>query len=179
MLFHRSTRAVSLTEKGEIFYSYAVRIMDLYEEALRIGEEKKNLRVGYFENSNDYLFSRYLLPFMHDQPEYVVEPVKLTAREAEKAFAEQTIDCLFAAGAFPLDSARYRYTHLFDAFPCVMMHRKHPLAGRESLINSDLSGQHILGTPMRNLSERSRKLENAIRENSKDSTISNENIPLD
>jgi DNA-binding transcriptional LysR family regulator len=178
-LFNRNTRSVIFTEKGYSFYTYAEQIIHLYYESLRIGSEKPSILVGYFENSNDYLFSHYLVPFLDNYPDISVNPVKITAQEVDSAFDEKRIDCLFSAGTLLDQNPSYRFTHLFDANYCALMLSSHKLAYKESLTITDLDGIQLLGTPKRNLSGNSKKIEDAIKAHCPSCHISNENISLD
>jgi DNA-binding transcriptional LysR family regulator len=156
-LFDRSNRSGTLTEAGVILLSYAQRMLNMREEALRaIGElramHRGRLTIGANESTSLYLLPRLLLDYRKQHPQIKIEVYRNISERIPSEVLERNLDFGFlsfdpmhpALESLPV----YRDELVFVTSP------RHRLAGRKRVSVADLGEEqfiaHNVKTPSRN-----------------------------
>ena len=156
-LFDRSNRSGTLTEAGVILLSYAQRMLNMREEALRaIGElramHRGRLTIGANESTSLYLLPRLLLDYRKQHPQIKIEVYRNISERIPSEVLERNLDFGFlsfdpmhpALESLPV----YRDELVFVTSP------RHRLAGRKKVSVADLGEEqfiaHNVKTPSRN-----------------------------
>ncbi|MBR4823524.1 MAG: LysR family transcriptional regulator [Spirochaetaceae bacterium] len=146
-IFNRSTRGVTLTERGKDFIKDAQNLYSKYEELLKkhCGAEKKIFSVStlyyafarkaFVEIVKKYSAQGYDFAFCEKKASDVIEDV---------ADETSTIGILYLSDSNreeiikSLKSAKLEFHHLTECNAFVYLHKKHPLAKKESISLKEL-----------------------------------------
>lgn len=96
-LFHRSTRAINLTEQGEIYLRYAVRMLELSDEAeAELHENNAGLRGSLRVACSNGFGRKFLIPAL--VPWYAMHPqlhIELLLSDKVSQIIEERVDVAF------------------------------------------------------------------------------------
>jgi DNA-binding transcriptional LysR family regulator len=156
-LLDRSNRSGTLTEAGVILLSYAQRMLNLREEALRaIGElramHRGRLTIGANESTSLYLLPRLLLDYRKQHPQIKIEVYRNISERIPSEVLERNLDFGFLSFD-PMHPALESLPVYRDELVLVTS-PQHWLAGRKKVSVADLGGEqfiaHNVKTPSRN-----------------------------
>ena len=149
-LIDRDSRAVSLTEAGEVFFREAKTVLRDWNAALeRVRSTQKGataiVRVGYLRNAARPLLVPFVRHMADAHPGVRLSLVCLEHTELKRALAEHDVDVAIAVNVNPKLSRNYRSTLLYeDSFSVVCAHDS-ALANRSGTIAlEDLIGHKLL-----------------------------------
>lgn len=97
-LFVRNPRGVTLTEEGQILYSYVAQAIEQINEGEKLIRQLKNqsygtVRIGISNTLCKYYFIPYLREFHQQYPKLKIEIVNRTSPETLKLMEEGRLDC--------------------------------------------------------------------------------------
>jgi len=156
-LFDRSNRSGTLTEAGEILLSYAQRMLNMREEALRaIGElramHRGRLTIGANESTSLYLLPKLLLDYRKQHPQIKIEVYRNISERIPSEVLERNLDFGFLSFD-PMHPSLESLPVYRDELVLVTSPR-HRLAGKTSASVADLGAEefiaHNVKTPSRN-----------------------------
>ena len=147
-LFIRTTRAVTPTPYGEIFFKQAERVMENWNRLISLGlQQEKRLRIAMLERMKALYLPKAIGLFHQKHPDINIEV---------ETVDEQALSHLFDDDQFDLVLLRHSVADRFlgdDHFTCeiffhepveVLMGKEHPLAARDSLCAEELRSYKIL-----------------------------------
>lgn len=155
-LFDRSSKSGTLTEAGQTLYSYAQRMINLRDEAVRaIGELKGmyrgRLSIGANESTSLYLLPPLLLKYREQHPHIRIEVYRNVSERIPSEVLERNLD-------FGFLSYDPMHPHLesFEVYKdelVLVVPPKHPLAKAKQVTVRDLGREsfiaHNVKTPAR------------------------------
>ena len=131
-LFERINRKLYITETGRMFYTYAVHIVDSFdqmEKGLRDWDQLGVLRVGTTIALGTDLLPRVLVRFQQSHPGLQVRSVVSNGAALQKALLDNELDFAVVEGYF---SKTHFEWQLFRQEPFVgICHKNHPFCGRK------------------------------------------------
>lgn len=149
-LFYRTTRAVSLSEAGRVFFEENHRLLDglrgAIERARRAAEgQSGRLRLGHMAFATTEVMPRAVKAFHDAYPDVAIELVHSRTQAQKLALARREIEAGFIIGPFAHTD--------FDGFTvarerlCAILPERHPLAVRDRVRLADLAAcPFVLGT---------------------------------
>ncbi|MCD8015686.1 MAG: LysR family transcriptional regulator [Lachnospiraceae bacterium] len=182
-LFYRTTRSVSLTEEGKIFYAGTEQMLNTFHSSVaqcrHLHEHTEyTLRLGIPENTEDFFFPHLFSQYHLDRPNVRLIPVKCQVQEVQSALRSGKIDMRLAASDMAVQESELEYHHLFMASYCCQMHNEHPLAGASVLRASEFNFCRLLVPPMP-AAPHTRGIVEDIRAKSPNATLSGEDVSID
>lgn len=156
MLFVRKARGVDLTHHGRALLPYAESILRLAGEAVaELGAldrlEAGSLRLGAFPTANAALVPRAIAAFSRAHPGVSMTLSEGTTRRQLALLEMGDID-LAVISAFPgqpLPDTRVTLEHLLDDQMYVAFGRDHPLARRQTVSLTELTGERWIAGDVR------------------------------
>lgn len=155
-LFDRSSKSGTLTEAGHTLYSYAQRMLNLRDEALRAMAELKGmyrgrLSIGANESTSLYLLPPLLLKYREEHPHIRIEVYRNISERIPSEVLERNLDFGFLSYN-PLHPQLESFEVYRDELVLVV-YPKHPLAKAKSVSVRDLGQEsfiaHNVKTPAR------------------------------
>ena len=155
-LFDRSSKSGTLTEAGQTLYSYAQRMINLRDEAVRaIGELKGmyrgRLSIGANESTSLYLLPPLLLRYRERHPHIRIEVYRNVSERIPSEVLERNLDFGFLSYD-PLHPQLESFEVYKDELVLVVP-PKHPLARAKQVTVRDLGREsfiaHNVKTPAR------------------------------
>jgi len=155
-LFDRSSKSGTLTEAGQTLYSYAQRMINLRDEAVRaIGELKGmyrgRLSIGANESTSLYLLPPLLLKYREQHPHIRIEVYRNVSERIPSEVLERNLDFGFLSYD-PL----HPHLESFEVYKdelVLTVPPKHPLAKAKQVTVRDLGREsfiaHNVKTPAR------------------------------
>lgn len=133
-LFHRSKNAFRLTEAGNVYVSYAKRILQLKHEAYGIlndmaDNKTGHLRVGLTPERGLQMFVAVYPKFYKLYPKLTIEPLEISVKKQVSMIANGYLDLGFVT-LFEREKEGYEYVHIKDEELFLAIPRSHPLASR-------------------------------------------------
>jgi DNA-binding transcriptional LysR family regulator len=146
-LFDRSQKTPALTEVGQVFHGYALRIIGLRDQAREVVADMRELRsgrvrVGANESTSLYLLPDIILAFRARFPQVKVEIYRHPSELLPREVLERNVDFALTANE-PVDSDLLAFPVLKDELTLIMS-PKHPLARRDSVNVKDLGNEAFL-----------------------------------
>ena len=132
-LFDRAERTPRLTEAGHVLHDYALRILQLREQAREaVAElralERGRVRVGANESTSLYLLPQVILAYRERHPHIKVEIRRLVSERLPREVLERNIDLALMASE-PKERDLTAFPVLKDEL-VLILHPRHPLAAR-------------------------------------------------
>ena len=156
VLFDRSSKSGTLTEAGQTLYSYAQRMINLRDEALRaIGElrgmYRGRLSIGANESTSLYLLPPLLLKYREAHPHIRIEVYRNVSERIPSEVLERNLDFGFLSYD-PMHPSLESFEVYHDELVLVVP-PKHHLAKNKQVTVRDLAGEtfvaHNVKTPAR------------------------------
>jgi DNA-binding transcriptional LysR family regulator len=148
LLIDRSQKQFQLTREGQRVYESAKEMLHTYDMLMSELQEMKKIISGTIRISTIYSIGLHELPpyikkFLHDFPSVNVRVEYRRSNLVYEDILHNSVD--FGLVAFParlrqIEVLPFREDHLV-----VITHPQHPLAKREEIAVSDLSGQKFIG----------------------------------
>ena len=143
-LFDRNTKAVKLTEQGEVL---AEALQGINAEWAEAKERAKNISrrhtitisIGCQENirANSYL-SHLLYEFKQQNPDLEIEKEKVEQSRLIEGLLNDYYDCIFAAAHNIKILRNISHTTLYEDEVGLVMHKSHPLYKKENISIEDM-----------------------------------------
>ncbi|KAB2330343.1 LysR family transcriptional regulator [Bacillus mesophilum] len=135
-LFERTTRIISLTESGEIFYNHVISILQVYNLALKDMEEiklvgKGIVTIGVIESSRFWL-PKIIRSFSVKYPEIKIN-FKNIIRPKDVETALVNYDIHFAITTHPITNPNLERYELFQEEFVILLPAHHPLSKDKSI----------------------------------------------
>ncbi|HZS09808.1 MAG TPA: LysR family transcriptional regulator [Blastocatellia bacterium] len=155
-LFDRSSKSGTLTEAGQTLYSYAQRMINLRDEALRAMGELKGmyrgrLSIGANESTSLYLLPPLLLKYREEHPHIRIEVYRNVSERIPSEVLERNLDFGFLSYD-PMHPSLESFEVYHDELVLVVP-PKHPLAKNKQVSVRDLGKEtfvaHNVKTPAR------------------------------
>lgn len=130
-LIRRNTRKFELSKEGEIFLSYAKKMMGTYEEMLKNVQKNQEIKIGCMPVLAPYHFARLVADFRKEYPD-----IKLVIDERIASDIQENsdrYDFLILRENMMEDQKKFRFSPLYDDKLCAVLYEKHPLYGRDRL----------------------------------------------
>lgn len=147
VLLERTSKGSSLTETGERFLDYAVRIRKLQKEAEAAcssgGVRSKVVRIGACGEDTVILHER-IKQFSGICPDIQITFRQYDYREYFTRLENDEIDLFVLPFDNTLDKKGLQFISLMETGICCQMNRSHILAGRECLDIADLRGRDLI-----------------------------------
>ena len=131
-LFHRSKNDFRLTQAGQVYVSYARKILRLKQEAYNIlndmaGNKRGTLRVGLTPERGIAMFMSIYPAFYAEYPHITIEPLEIGVREQLSRLTKGYLD-LGIVTVTEKDRSSFEYIHLMSEDLVLAIPRSHPLA---------------------------------------------------
>lgn len=148
-LFVRSTRSVSITPAGQVFVTYAERVMDSYHElnrALNAYAEKKrhNIRIGLFSQAEYSVFPTLIAGFIAGNPRFHVNISIVNEQELVSGVLDDTLDFSFIR-CYPNNLPdQIMARPLFSDPIYVLLHKDDPLAAKDEITRQEIEKYQLI-----------------------------------
>lgn len=131
-LFHRSKNDFRPTKVGDIYITYAKRILNLKKEAYNIindiaDNKRGNLRIGLTPNRGITMFINTYLRFYEKYPYITIEPKELSVRQQLSLLSKDYLDFGFVT-VTEKEKTDDEYIHILDEDILLGIPRTHPMA---------------------------------------------------
>ena len=149
-LIDRSTRPISLTPGGKIFFREAKAIVNHMDMAVMRSQEASTglsgtLRIGYTKGYEQGLLPRLLREFRREYPNIFLTCFRNDTDLLAAGIASMEYDVIFTWDSTNIRLEDSLQTRLLERLPLyVALYSNHPLARRESLRREDLKGENLL-----------------------------------
>ncbi len=149
-LFRRTTREVSMTAAGEIFFERTRDIMQNLQRATEIARQASTgktgrIRIGYMSFAASRILPESIRKYTERFPEVSVETRYLNTQAQKIALSRNEIDAGFLLG--PFDHAQFRSRLISSEELVALVSKTHPLAKKASLTLAELAAEPlVLGT---------------------------------
>lgn len=130
-LIRRNTRKFELSKEGEIFLSYAKKMMGTYEEMLKNVQKNQEIKIGCMPVLAPYHFARLVADFRKEYPDIKLVIDERIASEIQEN--SDRYDFLILRENMMEDQKKFRFSPLYDDKLCAVLYEKHPLYGRDRL----------------------------------------------
>lgn len=141
-LIRRNTRHFELTREGEVFWKYASRMTDLYEEMLQGIQKNREIKIGCMPVLAPYHLARTLAEFHECHPE--IQLILEEKRAQEILESAESYDFMILREAMDRTDSKYRCIPLYDDRLCAVLCENHPLSGRKSIALKELSNDPFI-----------------------------------
>lgn len=146
-LFERSQKSPVLTDAGQLFYDYALRILTLRDQALEVVGELQTLkrgrvRIGANESTSLYLLPHLILDYRAKHPDVMVEISRHTSDRLPREVLDRNVDFALLAHE-PVDSQLESFPVLRDRL-VLIVYPEHPLATCKSVTIEGLGSEAFL-----------------------------------
>lgn len=144
-LFIRSSGGVRPTADALRLKPHAVRILNEFESLQKNlsqpDEPEELLTVAMAYGILNFIGSDFIASFYREYPNTRLNLLEMPDSVIEEQLAKGRID--MAVLPAPLDSSRFTGVPMMAARHCLLIHKSHPLAGKESIQYSDLADQPL------------------------------------
>lgn len=147
-LFNRNTHGISLSEFGELFLPFAMRISDVqneYESALKSYRRMKSssFSIGVVHNLQYFGAIKLLVGFRDLYPDCIINAEELEENKLESMFKNKQINLITAA--FPSDVVpQAPFIPIAEGHIVAVMCSSHPLARKNSISLQDLENEPLI-----------------------------------
>lgn len=146
-LFERTTRDVSLTPAGRVFYEQNAQLLHRYKDtvaaARQVAEGKAGqLRIGYMAFAATELMPQTVARFQRSHPQVNVQMRYLRTQGQKLALARNEIDVGYMIG--PFEHSEVKTTLLASDRLYVVTPRNHPLARQHTVRPADLAEHDLI-----------------------------------
>lgn len=131
-LFDRTTRNVKLCKGGTIFYDYAKRMIDMYDECSRTlndvrTQDKKKLVIGYPSSLGQYRIPALLAKFIYCYPDVNMEIINDREPRLTEYLQEKKLHFLFTTQPLNESNDISKQLYVADTL-CILLPYDHPMA---------------------------------------------------
>ncbi len=131
-LFHRSKNDFRLTEAGQVYVSYAKKILQLKHEAYNILNDMADnktgtLRIGLTPERGTPMFMSIYPDFYARYPRITIEPLEIGVKEQLSRISKGYLDLGFVT-VTDRDRSSFEYVHLLSEELVLAIPRTHPAA---------------------------------------------------
>lgn len=147
-LFNRSTHGVSLTEFGELFLPFAIRISDVqneYESVLQSYKKMKSssLTIGVVHNLQYFRAIKFLVGFRDLYPDCIINAEEQEEHKLKNMFKNKRINLLTAA--LPSDMVPDApFIPIAEGHIVAVISSSHPLSRKKSISLHDLENEPLI-----------------------------------
>ncbi len=147
LLFERRHRGVRLTEAGQHFLEHVANGLEHLDHAVRTAGtiargERGRLRVGLYSSMGAGFLAELLGQFREQHPAVDLQIIEGRARDTIREVRDAQLDVAFVVGLPP---AGYCHSKpLWTEVLLVALPERHPLAGAESVMWSELASENFL-----------------------------------
>ena len=152
-IFHRTSRGVKVTERGESFVRDAGELYAHYEALLKkySAKEKKAFSVSalYYAFARS-AFVKIVKDFAHNEYDFAFREKKASGVIEDVALGKSELGILYLSDSNRetisknLKSNNLEFHHLTECNAFVYLHKNHPLAKKESLSLDEISAYHFI-----------------------------------
>ena len=147
LLFERRHRGVRLTEAGQHFLEHVATGIEHLDHAVRTAGaiargEQGRLRVGLYSSIAAGFLAELLSQFREQYPAVDLQITEGRARDTIREVREARLDVAFVVGVPPAGECHSK--PLWTEVLLFALPERHPLAGAESVMWSELSGENFL-----------------------------------
>lgn len=143
-LFRRSSKGVTLTEKGEVTFreiSKLLRVIDNTITNLRRQNGRKSLNIGFSPSLSSHFLKEAISLFNQLHPNVLISLHDLSSEEMAEGILSGKLDVIIGVEYV---KEWITWEKLYTIPQKVVLHQNHALAKREELSLSDLDGQKLL-----------------------------------
>ena len=147
ILINRGAKEFEVTEEGKILYTYAVRILDYYEQqteelAERLRHSGSSLHLGLPPTAGAIYFYSIIHKFQKLYPEIDLQIEETTSKEIIEKVANGRMD----AGVIiePFSDNRFEKRRVFTSEAVLLVSKQHRLAKKRSVDFKDIRQERIL-----------------------------------
>ena len=147
ILINRGAKEFEVTEEGKILYTYAVRILDYYEQqtaelAERLRHSGSSLHLGLPPTAGAIYFYSVIHKFQKIYPEIDLQIEETTSKEIIEKVANGRMD----AGVIiePFSDNRFEKRRVFTSEAVLLVSKQHRLAKKRSVDFKDIRQERIL-----------------------------------
>lgn len=146
-LINRGTKEFQLTAQGDVFYEYAVRILDFYhtqtqELFQRLHSANGTLKLGIPPTAGAIYFFSILYKFRETYPGIDLKIEEITSKAVHELVAAGKLDMGIVIEPFSDDKFYKRPSYTSEAV--LLVSRKHPLAAKRSVSFAALREEKFL-----------------------------------
>lgn len=148
-LFHRSAKAIRLTEAGRIFLLEARSTLHRADEAVAAVKavtlgKRGRLRIGYAASPTVEILPRILRLFRRTHPQITVDLCDLSTQGMLRGLKDRTLDAILTVSISPQDFAGLT-VHELGSYPVrVAVHRKHKFARWREVRLGDMAAEPMV-----------------------------------
>lgn len=145
-LFERNKRDVKLTLAGETFYTEIKKTLTAYDDAIKRAKEIQDgmyerLSVGFLGTAVVRLFPTILKEFSEHNPNIKVEILDYSYSTLVSALHQKEVDIAILPNNELRSISNIIKRPLYSDDMCVVVHKDHPFAKRESISIKEIKGQ--------------------------------------
>lgn len=146
-LFDRSTRDLRLTDAGQIVYKQGKQVVDLLNDLPHLLKELTDIAAGEIKFGIPPLIGTLFFPhiastFSKQYPKVRLELIELGAKLIEQLVEERKID--LGLVVLPVNETIFNIHPYFQDEFVLCIHRKHPLAKRDSIALPELKDEQFI-----------------------------------
>lgn len=146
-LFNRIGKRITLTEAGDLFYSYALQTVNKANSGLTLLKDLGDLKTGDLCIGVTYglrhLLTPALIAFLTDYPGITVKVVFGTSEELHDKLIGLQLDLVLAFEEIVADE-NLTYTLLFESPLCLVAAKNSPLSGKKGIDLAEISDLPIV-----------------------------------
>lgn len=146
-LINRQAKEFALTPEGQIFYDYAQRILDFYDEQTtalyeRLRRTPGSLHLGMPPTAGTIYFFPLLYDYRKLYPAVDLKITEMTSKSVQQLVHEGTLDIGVVIEPFFDDKMVTQTVYTSEAV--LVVSKDHPLANRRSVDSADLAQEQFL-----------------------------------
>ncbi len=149
VLFVRERFGLRLTPAGEKFLEYAIQIIELHNEAVRvvrnISGRGDSLNIGFVRLSISSFLGAALRKFREANPGIAVKIYELVLADQVRALRKKQIDVALFDNPRDLELVEFDKTVLFELPLVAVIPETHPLVGRQEVSLKELAKDEFIG----------------------------------
>lgn len=146
-LINRSAKEFALTQEGHIFYEYAERILNYYQEQTqelfqRLNNASGTLRLGVPPTSGAIYFYSILHKFKQKYPAIDLQIEEITSKNIQEQVASGKLD--MGAVIEPFQDVRFHVRPVYRSEAVLLVSKDHPLADKDVVSFSEIKEEPML-----------------------------------
>lgn len=146
-IFVRDRKRMVLTEAGKQLRENAAEVVACFDRLDRkmtqLQQKMQVIRLGVPTSLGEYLYSRFVLDFIEDDPSTLFELIPLSSREAAQQLEQGKIE-LAVCDQSAVTSGQLEFTPLFHSSLVGRVCRGHSLAGKEKVTPQMLKNEKLV-----------------------------------
>lgn len=148
-IFERSRRYVRLTPAGELLVSQLEQALKLYEDGVRLAQEVSEnysgkLRIGFIPDTINQDIRLLSEEFGVERPDIRISLRETHYYELQNQLLTDELDAVIYTSMQTGFSDEFEYYPLFETPLCAIVNESHPLAGRDSILASELKSESFV-----------------------------------